>query len=99
MTDKERKETPVFSGVLAYFPDALREVARCSLIANQQHNGDAPLHWNKEASADELGSLTRHLLDLASGEEMDTDGIPHRAKVAWRALASLQRYLDGEYES
>ena len=25
---QERKETPVFSGVLDYFPDAIREVAK-----------------------------------------------------------------------
>lgn len=97
-TDEARKATPIFDGVLAYFPDAIEVVARCSAIANQQHNGDAPMHWNKSASSDELGSLTRHLLDVARGEEIDTDGIAHRAKIAWRALASLQRYLDGEYE-
>ena len=57
------------------------------------------MHWNKSASADELGSLTRHLVDIARGEEMDDDGILHRAKIAWRALASLQRYLDGEYDT
>ena len=95
--DKERKSTPIFDGVLAYFPDAIREVARCSAVANAQHNGDAPMHWNKEVSADELGSLTRHLVDLASGEVMDTDGLTHYHKVAWRGLAALQRYLDGEY--
>lgn len=96
--DKIRKSTPIFDGVLAYFPDAIREVARCSAVANAQHNGDAPMHWNKEASTDELGSLTRHLVDLASGEVMDTDGLTHYHKVAWRGLAALQRYLDGEYE-
>ena len=48
--DKIRKSTPIFDGVLAYFPDAIREVARCSAVANAQHNGDAPMHWNKEVS-------------------------------------------------
>lgn len=97
--DEKRKATPIFDGVLAYFPKAIAEVANCSRVANQQHNGDAPMHWNKSASADELGSLTRHLVDVASGEEVDDDGLLHRAKIAWRALASLERYLDGEYET
>lgn len=96
--DQQRKSTPIFDGVLAYFPDAIAEVATCSRVANEQHNGDGPMHWNKTASTDELGSLTRHLLDVARGEEIDDDGILHRAKIAWRALASLQRYLDGEYD-
>lgn len=95
--DAKRKSTPIFDGVLAYFPDAIAEVAHCSRIANEQHNAGQPMHWNKSASADELGSLTRHLVDIARGEEIDDDGILHRAKIAWRALASLQRYLDGEY--
>lgn len=97
--DEKRKSTPIFDGVLAYFPDAIAEVAHCSRVANEQHNAGQPMHWNKSASADELGSLTRHLVDIASGEEVDDDGILHRAKVAWRALASLQRYLDGEYDT
>ena len=96
--DEKRKSTPIFDGVLAYFPDAIAEVAHCSRVANEQHNAGQPMHWNKSASADELGSLTRHLVDIARGEEIDDDGILHRAKIAWRALASLQRYLDGEYD-
>lgn len=36
MTAKERKERPVYSGVLRYFPDALLEVAHCSFIGNEQ---------------------------------------------------------------
>ena len=36
-----RKNTPVFSGVLSYFPDAIREVAKCS-FARQQQPPDRP---------------------------------------------------------
>jgi hypothetical protein len=86
-----RKETPVFSGVLNYFPDAIREVARCSFIGNQQHNPDKPLHWDRAKSGDELDALTRHLLDAGT---TDTDGIRHSAKVAWRALANLQKEIE-----
>jgi hypothetical protein len=35
----------------------------------------------------------RHLLDRGT---LDTDGLRHTAKVAWRALALLQRELDAE---
>jgi hypothetical protein len=96
MTDEQRKSTKIFQGVLMYFPNAIQEVARCSLASNQQHNGDAPLFWAKEKSKDELGSLTRHLVDLASGEEYDEDGTLNLAKIAWRALAALERHLEGD---
>jgi len=35
----------------------------------------------------------RHLLKAGT---LDADGVRHSAKVAWRALALLQRELDGE---
>ena len=88
---KERKEYPICTGVLDYFPDALAEVAHVSLIGNRQHNGDAPLHWAKEKSTDEADALLRHLTQRGS---IDKDGLRHSAKVAWRALALLQRELE-----
>ena len=33
-----RKATPLFSGCIAYFPDALMEIARLSKHCNDQHN-------------------------------------------------------------
>jgi hypothetical protein len=89
-----RKATPIASGVLAYFPDALAEVARVSKVGNDQHNPGEPLHWAKEKSTDELDALARHLTDRLKGEVFDTDGVRHLGKVAWRALAALQRELD-----
>jgi hypothetical protein len=91
-----RKNTPVFSGVLTYFPDALKEVSRVSKAGNDQHNPNTPLHWDRSKSGDELDALTRHLIDHASGNPLDTDGQLHVAKVAWRALAYLQKYLENE---
>jgi len=89
----ERKQTPVFSGVLKYFPDAIREVAKCSFAGQQQHNPDKPLAWDRSKSGDELDALTRHLLDAGT---IDDDGIRHSAKVAWRALANLQKEIEKE---
>lgn len=88
-----RKERPVYSGVLKYFPDALLEVAHVSFVGNQQHNPGQPLHWDKSKSTDEPDALTRHLLDAGT---RDTDGTRHSAKVAWRALANLQREIEAE---
>jgi len=93
-TDKaaERKATPVFSGVLKYFPNALKEVAKCSQAGNDQHHPDKPLHWDMDKSKDEYDALTRHLIDHTINP-IDDDGTLHLAKVAWRALAGLERHL------
>ena len=88
-----RKARPVYTGVLRYFPDALMAVAHCSQVGNDQHNPGQPVHWDKSLSSDEADALVRHLLKAG---KLDTDGVRHSAKVAWRALALLQRELDGE---
>ena len=88
---QERKDTPIFAGVLKYFPLALAEVAKCSKAGNDQHNPGLPLQWTRSKSGDELDALTRHLLEAGT---IDTDGIRHSAKVAWRALANLEKELE-----
>jgi hypothetical protein len=90
-TAEKRKATPVFSGVLKYFPDALQAVAQCSRAGNEQHNPGSDLHWDRSKSGDELDALTRHLIDAGT---LDTDGIRHSTKVAWRALANLQKEIE-----
>jgi len=96
MNSDERKERPVFTGVLKYFPDAIMEVAKVSLAGNQQHHPDKPLHWDRAKSSDELDALARHLIDAGT---VDDDGQLHSAKVAWRALANLQKELETKKES
>ena len=90
-----RKGIPVYSGVLAYFPDALKEVSKCSLAGNNQHHPEKPLHWDKSKSFDNEDALVRHLIDH-SKNPLDDDGVLHLTKVAWRALASLQIYLENK---
>ena len=90
---KKRKETPIFSGVLKYFPDAIAEVAKCSFVGQQQHNPDKPLAWDRSKSGDEYDALMRHLMD-STIDDYDTDGTLHLAKVAWRGLAGLQKHLE-----
>ncbi len=92
---QKRKATPVFSGVLAYFPKAIMEVSRVSLAGNEQHHPGTPLHWDKSKSKDEKDACVRHLIDSISNK-FDTDGIRHSGKAAWRALANLERELDEE---
>jgi hypothetical protein len=81
------------TGVLDYFPDAIAEVARVSKAGNDQHNPGQPLHWAKEKSSDHADCIVRHLVDRGT---LDSDGMRHSAKVAWRALALLQIELEKE---
>lgn len=88
---KARKLLPIATGVLDYFPDALMAVAACSQKGNDQHNPGQPLHWDRSKSADEADALIRHFIERGTD---DLDGIPHSAKVAWRALALLQKEIE-----
>ena len=92
-TDKQaRKETPLYSGLLMYFPQACAAVAQLSYAANEQHNPGEPMHWAREKSSDHPDCLMRHLIEAGT---IDDDGQPHTAKVAWRALAMLELELEG----
>lgn len=86
-----RKEIPIFSGCLAYFPSALVAVAALSAKGNDQHNPGKPLHWDRAKSGDEADALVRHLFQRGT---TDSDGVLHSTKVAWRALAMLQKELE-----
>ncbi|MBA2413783.1 MAG: hypothetical protein H0V63_13325 [Burkholderiaceae bacterium] len=88
-----RKRAPVASGVLDYFPDALLAVAAVSFDGNDQHNPGAPLFWDRSKSADESDALMRHFMERGAD---DKDGHRHSAKVAWRALALLQKEIEAE---
>jgi len=90
---KARKQVPIATGVLDYFPDALAAVAECSRAGNEQHNPGKPLHWDRSKSTDESDALIRHFLERGT---VDTDGMRHSAKVAWRALALLQKEIEAE---
>lgn len=91
-TDKQaRKERPIASGVLSYFPDAIAEVAYVSYVGNQQHNPGQPMHWSRHKSTDHADCALRHLTERGT---RDSDGVLHTAKAAWRVLALLQIELE-----
>lgn len=85
---KERKETPITTGVLDYFPLAIAAIARVSFKGNQKHNPGQPMHWAREKSTDHADCIVRH---LAERDQIAPDsGELHAAHIAWRALAMLQ---------
>lgn len=82
-----RKQFPISSGVLDYFPNAIALIAHVSFMGNEQHNPGEPLHWAREKSMDQEDTLLRHHMDRGT---FDSDGMLHSAKRAWRALAALE---------
>ena len=77
-----RKEYPVFSGFVQYFPSAIAAIAHHSYLGNQKHNPGQPLHHDRAKSDDEADALLRHLM------EGDYVG------MAWRAMSLLQKHLE-----
>jgi hypothetical protein len=64
----ERKEIPMFSGVLKYAPAALAGMARISKQGNDKHNPGEPLHHARGKSNDHADCVVRHLVDVADIE-------------------------------
>lgn len=85
----ERKNTPIFSGVLMYFPLAIAAVARHSKRGNDKHNAGEPLHWAREKSTDHLDCAVRHIID-ANHFNAELGEYEEACALAWRALAHLQ---------
>lgn len=91
---KVRKHIPLARGLLDYFPDALCEVAIVSYVGNEQHNPGQEIHWERSKSTDHADCILRHLIDRG---KIDSDGLLHSAKVAWRALALLQEEIEAAH--
>lgn len=88
-----RKNMPIATGVIDYFPDALAAIAEVSKKGNDKHNPGEPLHWAREKSTDHADCIARHLIERG---RLDEDGGRHSAKLAWRALALLQEEIEEE---
>lgn len=88
---EERNQMLLFEGFMAYFPNAMAEVAKLSYAATKQHHPDKPMHWDRSKSLDHLNKIARHMID--SGKR-DDKGQRHSAALAWRAMANLQEELE-----
>jgi hypothetical protein len=81
----ERKNYPMLSGCLTYFPAALAGVAHLSKLGNDKHNPGQPLHHNRAKSSDHGDCIIRHLMDLQ-------DMLAHYEKEAVKAVGSTEAY-------
>lgn len=98
-TDSEaRKQIPMFSGCIKYFPAAIAGVAKISKAGNDKHNPGQELHHDRSKSLDHADCIIRHLADVADliaslerGENTNPEQIlAEVSSLAWRALAYSQ---------
>lgn len=96
VSSEERKEHPVYSGPIKYFPAALAHVAKVCKLGNDKHNPGQPLHHAREKSGDHADCIVRHLIDLSEdygcGVGRDEKGVAQVDYIAWRALALAQEW-------
>ena len=85
-----RKRIPMFSGLMAYFPDALAAVAEVSFEGNEKHNPGQPLHHARGKSMDHADCIMRHVSNHGGFDGKTRES----AALAWRALALLQEELE-----
>jgi hypothetical protein len=86
-----RKDTPICTGMLDYFPRSAAYVSRISVIGNDKHNPGEKLHWAEGKSADQPDCIVRHVIERGTFDP--DDGALHDGKLAWRALANLETEL------
>lgn len=97
---KARKEFPMLSGCVRYFPAALAGVAKISKLGNDKHNSGEEMHHARGKSMDHGDCVIRHLIDvqdlLAKLEREGNAQVVQDAvllevsQMAWRALALSQ---------
>lgn len=88
-------KSPVYQGLLDYFPRAVRAVADVSAA------GAAKYAWKGwETVPDGINryrnALGRHIVDESIQGKYDPDGFRHLAQQAWNALAALELTLREE---
>lgn len=88
-------KSPVFRGLLEYFPRA------CKAVADVSAKGAEKYTWKGwESVPDGINrysdACARHITDMGIDGPYDRDGFLHRAQIAWNALAALELYLRQE---
>lgn len=106
----ERKDVPLLSGFMNYFPAAMAWIARISLKGDRKHNPEnkGPPFHSRGKSADHGDCIVRHTMDiedlkvkLRRMSDMGMESpfvqevlLEEAAYRAWRACAELQELCE-----
>lgn len=85
-------KSPIFQGLLDYFPRA------CLAVAGVSAAGAAKYAWKGwETVPDGINrynnALARHIINESIEGPMDPEGFLHKAQIAWNAMAALELFL------
>jgi hypothetical protein len=109
--DKARKGLPLLKQYTHYFPRAMREITKVSVVNNVRYNPDrapADINWARGKSTDQLGSGFRHIVehevdgkifDVVPDEIAKATGIDRiyiLAQCAWRIQAALELEIEAQ---
>ena len=101
MSSELRKQFPMSSGFVDYFPDAMAAVSHISWVGNQKHNPGKPLHHARGKSTDHDDCIIRHHSTRDNKDPVYANdviaGVFHAAEEAWRAMAQLQEKMERVY--
>lgn len=97
----KRKDIPIRSGALDYFPAAIAGVAAHSVMGNHKHNPGEELHHARGKSMDHADCVERHLTDIGDikaalrRSEVQVDDVramllAEANALSWRSLALAQ---------
>lgn len=94
----ERKQYPLMSGCLNYFPAALAGIAKVSKLGNDKHNPGQQMHHARSKSMDHGDCILRHLTDTQDllalhargGNVTAEEVLLEVSQLAWRTLALSQ---------
>lgn len=90
-------KAPIYAGFVAYFPNAMEEVAKVSRMGAQKYNLTyAEKNWLQVENGAERyrDALIRHTVEEAKGELNDPESqLAHAAHRAWNAMATLELLL------
>lgn len=97
----QRKDIPIRSGALDYFPAAIAGVATHSVMGNNKHNPGEELHHARGKSMDHGDCIERHLTDIGDIKaairrgEVQVDDVramllAEANALSWRSLALAQ---------
>ena len=74
------------------FPSALREVAKVKQFGLKKHPENS---WKSEPISADTNAMIRHFLAEAHEIYDKESALEHAAHLAWRALARLEKLLEG----
>lgn len=92
---------PYFTVLFKQFPNALREVVKCSAAGHEKYKA-TDLDWQNFSRVDRAetrykDAMLRHMTEEGVVEDMSAYGeVTHEAAVVWNALADLEIKLRNE---